>query len=32
MYKCEFVGTDALVPNELRIYYAHFDVHWLKAL
>ena len=21
MFKCEFVGADALVPNELKIYY-----------
>ena len=32
MFKCEFVGADALVPNELIIYYALFDVYWVKAL
>ena len=26
MNKCEFVGADALVPNELRIYYTLFCV------
>ena len=31
MLKCEFVGADALVPDELRIYHALFDVHWVKA-
>ena len=31
MFKCVFAGADALVPNELRIYYALFDVHWVKA-
>ena len=29
--KCEFVGADALVPNELRIYYVLFDVYWVKT-
>ena len=29
--KCEFVGADALVPNELRIYNALFDVYWVKT-
>ena len=32
MFKCDFVGTDALVPNELRIYYALFYVYWVKAV
>ena len=31
MFKCEFVGADAFVPNELRIYYTLFYVHWVKA-
>ena len=31
MLKCEFVGVNALVPNELRIYYALFDVYWANA-
>ena len=31
MFKCEFVGADALAPNELRIYYALFYVYWVKA-
>ena len=31
IFKCEFVGSDALVPNELRIYYALFDVYWMKT-
>ena len=26
MSKCEFVGADALVPNELRIHYAFLCV------
>ena len=30
MLKCEFVGADALLPNELRIYYALFDVYCVK--
>ena len=29
--KFEFVGADALVPNELRIYYALFYVYWVKT-
>ena len=32
MFKCEFAGTDALVPNELRTYYTPFDVYWVKTL
>ena len=32
MFKCEFVGADALVPNELRIYYTHFDMCLVKAI
>ena len=31
IFKCEFVGEDALVPNELRIYYAPFNVYWVKT-
>ena len=31
IFKCEYVGADELVPNELRIYYALFDVYWVKA-
>ena len=31
MFKCEFVGADALVPNELRIYYCLLYVYWVKA-
>ena len=31
MFKCEFVGANALVPNELRTYHTLFDVHWVKA-
>ena len=31
IFKCEFVGADALVPNELRIYYALFYVYLVKA-
>ena len=31
MLKCRFVLADALVPNELRIYYTPFDVYWVKA-
>ena len=31
MFKCEFVGADALVPDELRTYYTLYDVHWMKA-
>ena len=31
IFKCEFVGANALVPNEFRIYYALFDVHWVKT-
>ena len=31
IFKCEFVGADTPVPNELRIYYTLFDVHWVKA-
>ena len=31
MFKCEFVGADALVPNELRIFYALLYVYWAKA-
>ena len=31
MFKCEFVGTETLVPNELRIYNTPFDVCWVKA-
>ena len=31
IFKCEFVGADALVPNELRIYYALFYVYLVKT-
>ena len=31
MFKCEFIGADALVPNELRIYYALVGVYWVRA-
>ena len=31
IFKCEFVGANALVPNELRTYYALIDVHWMKT-
>ena len=31
MFKCEFVGEDALEPNELRIYNSLYDLHWVKA-
>ena len=31
IFKCEFVGVDALVPNDLRIYYALFDVYSMKT-
>ena len=31
IFKCKFVGANALVPNELRIYYALFDVYWVKT-
>ena len=31
IFKCEFVGADALVPIELRIYYSLFYVYWVKA-
>ena len=31
MFKCKFVGADARVPNELRIYYTLLDVNWVKA-
>ena len=31
IFKCEFVGAVALVPNELRIYYALFDVYWVRT-
>ena len=31
MLKCEFVGADALVPDELRLCYALFDMCWVKA-
>ena len=31
MFKYEFVGAYALVPNELRIYYSLFDAYWVKA-
>ena len=30
IFKCEFVGADALVPNELR-YYALFGVYCVKV-
>ena len=29
--KCEFVGANALVPNELRTYHALFVVYWMKT-
>ena len=32
MFKCRVVGADALVPNELRIYYALLDVCWVTAI
>ena len=31
MLKCEFVGANALQPIQLRIYYALFDVYWVKT-
>ena len=31
VFRCEFVGADAHVPNELRIYYALLYVLWVKA-
>ena len=31
IFKCVFVGANALVPNKLRIYYTLFDVHWVKT-
>ena len=31
IFKCEFVGADALAPNELRIYYTLYYVYWTKA-
>ena len=31
MFKCEFVGANALVRNELRIYYTLFIVYWVKC-
>ena len=31
MFKCEFIGADALVPNEVRIYYALFYLYWVKS-
>ena len=31
IFKCEFVGADALVPNELRIYYTLFYMCWVKT-
>ena len=31
IFKCEIVGADALVPNELRIFYAPFYVYWVKT-
>ena len=30
MFKCEFVGADVLVPNELRIYYLQSSVNYSK--
>ena len=30
IFKCEFVEVNALVPKELRTYYAPFDVHCMK--
>ena len=30
-YKCEFIGVDVLVPNELRIYCTLFYMYWVKA-
>ena len=32
IFKCEFVIANALVPNELRICYTPFYVHWVKTL
>ena len=31
IFKCEFVGADALVRSELRTYYALFNVYWVKT-
>ena len=31
IFKCEFVGANALVPNELGIYYTLFDAHLVKT-
>ena len=31
MFKYEFVGEDAIVPSELRIYYTLFDVYLVRA-
>ena len=31
IFKCEFVGADALVPNELRTYYTLFEVYCVKT-
>ena len=31
IFKCENFGADALVPSELRIYYALFYVYWVKT-
>ena len=31
IFKCEFVGADVPVPNELRIYYTLFYVYWAKT-
>ena len=31
IFKFEFVEVNALVPKELRTYYALFDVHWVKT-
>ena len=31
MFKCEFVRADVLVPSELKICYALFDVYWVKV-
>ena len=31
IFKCELVGVDVLVHNELRIYYALFYVYWVKV-
>ena len=32
MIECEFFGTDALVPDELKIYCALFDVYCVNVV